>query len=127
MSTGCAGTCQQLPTQCEDTARWCGTPGHNSTATQLAQELMAGQLANALFGWVDATANDLFSDEPSIINAAGDPEEQNLEEQYRRVYEGVRGAGPDPAMDCVSSVRPRERSSAPLCRRQMQLRPSVFL
>ena len=48
------------------------------------QELMAGQVANALFGWVDAPMNDIFDDARSIIDDADEEDEQKLEKKYLR-------------------------------------------
>ena len=84
-----AGTCEALPTLCEDTQRWCGKTGDNNLVSKMVQELMAGQLANSLFGWVDAPANDLFSDEKAVIDDAGDADQQQLEDMYLRQGPGT--------------------------------------
>lgn len=82
-----AGTCDQsLRTSCEDTAAWCNTPGQSNAGAQLVQELMAGQLANALFGWIDAPANNVFDEARAIIDDADGKDEESLENQYLHVY-----------------------------------------
>lgn len=79
-----AGTCDLLPSVCEDEGRWCGTGGKNNTAAQMVQQLMAGQVANALFGWIDAPATNLFEDGKAFIDDADDKDEKELENQYLR-------------------------------------------
>ncbi|KAK9813568.1 hypothetical protein WJX73_007727 [Symbiochloris irregularis] len=78
------GTCTHpASTTCEDRSRWCGTsPSGNNSAALEVQELMAGQVANALFGWIDAPGNDLFSDARGLIDDADDKDQTELENKY---------------------------------------------
>lgn len=88
-----AGTCDLLPSVCEDEGRWCGTGGKNNTAAQMVQQLMAGQVANALFGWIDAPATNLFEDGKAFIDDADDEDEKELENQYLRNGSGSQHSG----------------------------------
>lgn len=84
---GFAGTCQTLQKQCSDREGWC-QPGN--PVPGVAAEIMAGQLADSLFGQMDSWNPDHSS--AAVTTAAGTPKVEALEEKYLRDASGAPSA-----------------------------------
>lgn len=64
---GFSGHCYDLPTACSNPDQWCNGDGGANKDIMVVQELMAAQLATALFG----VAGGLFDDEQEMLDTSG--------------------------------------------------------
>lgn len=57
------GRAHRLGPWAADERKWCGDDGSGDTGSNMVQELIAGQLAKAIFGWTDTRTSGLLLDE----------------------------------------------------------------
>ncbi|KAK9842362.1 hypothetical protein WJX81_008566 [Elliptochloris bilobata] len=82
---GFAGHCDaSTPAVCSDTQRWCSGDGGSNVGPLVAGELVAAQMARAMFGWVAQPGSGLAGDEEVALATAGDSDVQALQDVYVR-------------------------------------------